>query len=186
MKQANPSLLSRISLAFGTFFSILADGQLRRPRTGLACRRAARRTLGAGAGTQAGAVPLVEARPTAPCNSSACCSARRASSISSRKMSPPMPTPTSAPRRASCMKAAARSCTTTSRSARSATKPRAAGSRCRQGFDAAAIRVTGNVVGNPPFHGSITHRGWRVVETRLPKLTGSHDLRIVAPAEVEL
>jgi hypothetical protein len=39
------------------------------------------------------------------------------------------------------------------------------------GFDAAAIRVTGNVVGQPPFHGSITHRGWRVVETRLPRLS---------------
>jgi len=25
-----------------------------------------------------------------------------------------------------------------------------------------------------------------VVDTRLPKLTGSHELRIVAPAEVEL
>jgi len=55
-----------------------------------------------------------------------------------------------------------------------------------EGFDATAIRVTGNVVGNPPFHGSITHRGWRVIDTRLPKLTGSHELRIVAPAEVEL
>ena len=54
------------------------------------------------------------------------------------------------------------------------------------GFDAAAIRVTGNVVGQPPFHGSITHRGWRVVETRLPRLSGSHQLNIVAPAEVEL
>jgi len=55
-----------------------------------------------------------------------------------------------------------------------------------EGFDAAAIRITGNVVGQPPFRGSITHRGWRVVETRLPKLAGSHDLHIVAPAEVEL
>jgi len=55
-----------------------------------------------------------------------------------------------------------------------------------EGFDAAAIRITGNVVGEPPFNGHITHRGWRVVETRLPKLSGSHDLHIVAPAEVEL
>ncbi|HPT49605.1 MAG TPA: DUF2760 domain-containing protein [Accumulibacter sp.] len=55
-----------------------------------------------------------------------------------------------------------------------------------EGFDAAAIRVTGNVVGQAPFTGSLTHRGWRVVETRLPKLAGGHDLRIVAPAEVEL
>jgi hypothetical protein len=37
------------------------------------------------------------------------------------------------------------------------------------GFDAAAIRVTGNVVGQPPFTGSLTHRGWRVRETRLPQ-----------------
>lgn len=55
-----------------------------------------------------------------------------------------------------------------------------------EGFDAAKIRVTGNVVGQPPFHGSITHRGWQVVETRLPKLAGSHEVRIVAAAEVEL
>ena len=54
------------------------------------------------------------------------------------------------------------------------------------GFDAAAIRITGNVVGQPPFKGSITHRGWRVDETRLPKLASGHELRIVAPAEVEL
>ena len=55
-----------------------------------------------------------------------------------------------------------------------------------EGFDAAAIRLTGNVVGTPPFSGSISHRGWRVVEVRLPKLTGSHDVAVVAPAEVEL
>ena len=55
-----------------------------------------------------------------------------------------------------------------------------------EGFDAAAIRITGNVVGQPPFSGQLTHRGWRVAETRLPKLAGSHDLHIVAPAEVEL
>lgn len=54
------------------------------------------------------------------------------------------------------------------------------------GFDAAAIRVTGNVVGKPPFNGSLSHRGWRVTETRLPKLADSHDPAIVAPAEVEL
>src|SRR5437879_3794843 len=35
------------------------------------------------------------------------------------------------------------------------------------GFDAAAVRVTGNVVGQPPFAGSLRHRGWRVTEVRL-------------------
>lgn len=54
------------------------------------------------------------------------------------------------------------------------------------GFDAAAVRVTGRVVGQPPFTGSLAHRGWRVSETRLPKLADSHDASIVAQAEVEL
>jgi hypothetical protein len=54
------------------------------------------------------------------------------------------------------------------------------------GFDATAIRLTGNVVGKPPFNGSISHRGWRVEEVRLPMLTESHDATVIAPAEVEL
>jgi len=55
-----------------------------------------------------------------------------------------------------------------------------------EGFDAAAVRVTGNVVGKAPFTGSLSHRGWRVSETRLPKLAPGHDASIVAQAEVEL
>ncbi len=54
------------------------------------------------------------------------------------------------------------------------------------GFDAAAIRVTGNVVGKTPFHGSLTHRGWRATEIRLPKIAQQHDASVLAPAEVEL
>ncbi|MBK1722360.1 DUF2760 domain-containing protein [Thiocystis violacea] len=54
------------------------------------------------------------------------------------------------------------------------------------GFDAASVRPTGNVVGNPPFTGALVHRGWRVVEIRLPKVTSGHDLQILAAAEVEL
>ncbi|HXZ09537.1 MAG TPA: DUF2760 domain-containing protein [Paraburkholderia sp.] len=54
------------------------------------------------------------------------------------------------------------------------------------GFDASAIRLTGNVVGKAPFNGSISHRGWRVEEVRLPKLTGTHNATVLAPAEVEL
>lgn len=54
------------------------------------------------------------------------------------------------------------------------------------GFDAAAVRLTGNVVGEAPFTGSLTHRGWRVEEVKLPQLVKTHDARIVAPAEVEL
>ena len=54
------------------------------------------------------------------------------------------------------------------------------------GFDAAAVRLTGRVVGDPPFSGTLAHRGWRVTETRLPMLANGHDVSIVAQAEVEL
>jgi hypothetical protein len=54
------------------------------------------------------------------------------------------------------------------------------------GFDASAVRLTGNVVGQAPFTGSLSHRGWRVTEVRLPQLAERHDARVLAPAEVEL
>lgn len=54
------------------------------------------------------------------------------------------------------------------------------------GFDATAIRLTGNVVGAAPFNGTVSHRGWRVEDVKLPKLVKSHDAKIIAPAEVEL
>jgi hypothetical protein len=55
-----------------------------------------------------------------------------------------------------------------------------------EGFDASAVRLTGNVVGRAPFTGRLTHRGWRVTEVRLPRVAAGHDLSVVAPAEVEL
>jgi hypothetical protein len=54
------------------------------------------------------------------------------------------------------------------------------------GFDAGAIRLTGNVVGSAPFKGSLSHRGWRVNDVRLPKLASGHDATVLAQAEVEL
>ncbi|MBU9685671.1 DUF2760 domain-containing protein [Burkholderia gladioli] len=54
------------------------------------------------------------------------------------------------------------------------------------GFDATANRVTGNVVGTAPFTGTLSHRGWRADEVKLPKLVATHDLTVIAPAEVEL
>jgi len=55
-----------------------------------------------------------------------------------------------------------------------------------QGFDAAAVRLTGNIVGAAPFTGTLVHKGWQVIGIRLPKLTAGHNAAIVAPAEVEL
>ncbi len=54
------------------------------------------------------------------------------------------------------------------------------------GFDAAAIRLTGNVVGEPPFKGSLKHHGWRAAQVSLPSAPDGQDLKILAPAEVEL
>ena len=56
----------------------------------------------------------------------------------------------------------------------------------QEGFDAAAVRLTGNVVGKAPFTGTLSHRGWRASSVRLPKLAEAHDAKILAPAEVEL
>jgi hypothetical protein len=64
----------------------------------------------------------------------------------------------------------------------------AEGSRIRleAGFDARAVRLTGNVVGSAPFQGSLTHRGWRATDVRLPQLSAGHDAHVLAQAEVEL
>jgi len=55
-----------------------------------------------------------------------------------------------------------------------------------QGFDAAAVRLTGNIVGSAPFTGTLIHKGWQVTTIRLPKLTQGHNANILAAAEVEL
>ncbi len=54
------------------------------------------------------------------------------------------------------------------------------------GFDASAVRLTGNVSGKPPFRGVLRHRGWRTRRVDLPADPASQDPTIVAPAEVEI
>jgi hypothetical protein len=67
-------------------------------------------------------------------------------------------------------------------------RPEAEGNRLTlpAGFDARAVRLTGNVVGQAPFTGTLCHRGWRATETRLPQLADKHDVTVLAQAEVEL
>jgi hypothetical protein len=55
----------------------------------------------------------------------------------------------------------------------------------KPGFDPAGVRLTGNVVGSPPFEGSLRHHGWRAVATAFPALQ-AQDPHVLAPAEVEL
>ncbi len=54
------------------------------------------------------------------------------------------------------------------------------------GFDAAQVRLMGNIVGNAPFTGTLIHKGWQVTSVRLPKLTQHYNAHIIAAAEVEL
>ena len=55
-----------------------------------------------------------------------------------------------------------------------------------KGFSASEIRLVGNVLGEAPFSGTLNHAGWRVTHIELPRLSEGHDVKIVAPAEVEL
>ncbi len=54
------------------------------------------------------------------------------------------------------------------------------------GFDANAIKLTGNVTGEPPFKGVLQHRGWQISKFTLPALSGSQNPKIIAPAEIEI
>jgi Domain of unknown function (DUF2760) len=54
------------------------------------------------------------------------------------------------------------------------------------GFDANRVRLTGNVSGHPPYHGTLKHPGWVVIQLRFPTLSEAVDPRVLAPAEVEL
>ena len=54
------------------------------------------------------------------------------------------------------------------------------------GFDPSAIRLTGNVTGQPPFRGILRHPGWRVAEIKLAPPPEGQDEFVLMPAEVEL
>lgn len=54
------------------------------------------------------------------------------------------------------------------------------------GFDAATVRLTGDIIGSAPFTGTLIHKGWQATDVKLPKLTQGHNAAILAAAEVEL
>jgi hypothetical protein len=55
------------------------------------------------------------------------------------------------------------------------------------GFDPGKYHLTGNVAGEPPFRGRLTHHGWEAAKCELPVWSGKEtSARIVAPIEVEL
>ncbi|MFZ4536408.1 DUF2760 domain-containing protein [Propionivibrio sp.] len=193
MKQANPSLLSRISLAISSFFTIIADSEFAARVQDL--RDGVQRsepsapvvaTTPAPVAPKTVVVPLREAAPEGAWQLLGLLQ-REARFIDfiQEDVAAYADADVGAAARVvheGCRKVLRDNFTI------NPVRDEAEGSRISlaAGFDAAAIRITGNVVGQPPFKGSITHRGWRVDETRLPKLASGHELRIVAPAEVEL
>lgn len=53
-------------------------------------------------------------------------------------------------------------------------------------FDPEAVKLTGNVVGDPPFSGILRHRGWRLRSVAIPQLSVKDDPALIAPAEIEI
>jgi hypothetical protein len=64
--------------------------------------------------------------------------------------------------------------------------PEGASVTLQAGFDPSRVRLTGNVVGSPPFKGILRHPGWRISEVTLPSRPDGQDPTILAPAEVDL
>jgi hypothetical protein len=55
-----------------------------------------------------------------------------------------------------------------------------------KGFNPSAIRVLGNVTGEPPFEGTVQHPGWRVKDIKLSAPGDGVDEFVLQPAEVVL
>lgn len=55
-----------------------------------------------------------------------------------------------------------------------------------QGYDPTKIKVVGNVKGEPPYVGSLVHKGWKAHKHSLPKNISEQVTDIICPAEVEI
>lgn len=55
-----------------------------------------------------------------------------------------------------------------------------------KGFDPSAMRVVGNVTGEPPYTGTIEHVGWRVKELKVSPPPAGADEFVLQPAEVRV
>lgn len=58
-----------------------------------------------------------------------------------------------------------------------------------EGFSAEEYRIVGNVRGEPPFKGTLLHKGWRAQKVKLPRRTrplAEPQSPVIVPAEVEI
>ena len=53
-------------------------------------------------------------------------------------------------------------------------------------IDPSSVKLLGNVPPQPPPGGVLRHKGWRCVKVDLPVLNGKQDMKVIAPAEVEI
>ncbi|MEM7583103.1 MAG: DUF2760 domain-containing protein [Acidobacteriota bacterium] len=56
-----------------------------------------------------------------------------------------------------------------------------------KGFDPARFRLTGDLAGEPPYHGRLQHHGWLATQCEMPAWSGDDgSAMVVAPSEVEV
>jgi hypothetical protein len=54
------------------------------------------------------------------------------------------------------------------------------------GYAGDQFRIVGKLSGDPPFTGTLIHKGWKTEFVRLPRIAKTERLPAIAPAEVEL
>ncbi len=54
------------------------------------------------------------------------------------------------------------------------------------GYSSKEFKLVGNVKGEPPYQGTLVHRGWKAHKHSLPKIAEEESLEILTPAEIEL
>lgn len=54
------------------------------------------------------------------------------------------------------------------------------------GYSADQYRLVGKLTGEPPFTGTLLHKGWKTELVKLPRIVNTERLPSIAPAEVEL
>ncbi len=53
-------------------------------------------------------------------------------------------------------------------------------------YDTNAIKVIGNIKGEPPYTGVLIHKGWKAHKRSLPKRVGELNPDVIFPAEIEV
>jgi hypothetical protein len=58
--------------------------------------------------------------------------------------------------------------------------------KVQPGYDPSSIKIVGKVKGEPPFTGTLMHKGWKAHKRSLPKKTGEQLSEVICPAEIEV